>query len=123
MKNSPAFIKWNLHAQAPHCGYSLAPHRDNHPIVDPASGFISAGADKDLETGVKRCIFCNTKLLYDSFHVCSEVQVLQRLMMHIQVKICLICQSKHQAVCKGFQPSDFEYRVHVGFISTSESGI
>nr|XP_039259699.1 spermatogenesis-associated protein 48-like [Styela clava] len=52
-KDSPAFIKWNKHAVAPHYGYSLAPHRDNHPIIDPASGFISAGADKDLETNVK----------------------------------------------------------------------
>jgi len=53
LRNNPAFIKWNLHSSAPHDGYSLAPHRDNHPIVDPASGFISAGADQDLQTGVK----------------------------------------------------------------------
>nr|CAB3266519.1 uncharacterized protein C7orf72-like [Phallusia mammillata] len=54
LKDSPAFIKWNIHAQAPHMGYSLAPHRDNHPIVDPASGFVSTGADEDLVTGVKK---------------------------------------------------------------------
>lgn len=52
-KNSPAFIKWNIHSTAPHHGYSLAPHRDNHPIIDPSSGFISSGADRDLNTNVQ----------------------------------------------------------------------
>jgi len=51
-KNSPAFIKWNTHSVPPHHGYSLAPHRDNHPVIDPSSGLVSAGADQDLETNV-----------------------------------------------------------------------
>lgn len=49
-KNSPAFIKWNLHSVAPHHGYSLAPHRDNHPLVDPSSGLLSAGGSRELNT-------------------------------------------------------------------------
>lgn len=52
-KNSPAFIKWNVNSVPPHHGYSLAPHRDNHPILDPSSGFVSSGADVDLQTNVK----------------------------------------------------------------------
>jgi len=46
-RNSPAFVKWNRNSSAPHSGYSLAPHRDNHPVVDPTSGLVSAGKDAD----------------------------------------------------------------------------
>ncbi|XP_072028843.1 protein SPMIP7-like [Amphiura filiformis] len=33
---------------------ALAPVRDNVPIIDPTSGFISAGADVDRNTGIKQ---------------------------------------------------------------------
>lgn len=39
------FVKYN--------GDTLAPSRDNVPIIDPTSGFISAGGDVDRNTGVK----------------------------------------------------------------------
>ncbi|KAJ8024757.1 hypothetical protein HOLleu_34759 [Holothuria leucospilota] len=38
------FVKYN--------GDTLAPSRDNVPIIDPTSGFISAGGDVDRNTGV-----------------------------------------------------------------------
>jgi len=46
-RNSSAFVKFNRNSTAPHSGYSLAPHRDNHPVVDPTSGLVSAGKDAD----------------------------------------------------------------------------
>jgi len=52
-KDSPSFIKWNLHSQPPHHGCPLAPHRDNYPIIDASSGMIGAAADVDLCSNTK----------------------------------------------------------------------
>ncbi|XP_007895658.2 spermatogenesis-associated protein 48 [Callorhinchus milii] len=48
-----AFTRWSPFAEAPDDNYPLAPLRRDVPLVDPCSGFVSAGADADLETGVK----------------------------------------------------------------------
>ncbi|XP_071507400.1 protein SPMIP7-like [Diadema antillarum] len=32
---------------------TLAPHRDNYPVIDPTSGFVSVAADVDRNTGIK----------------------------------------------------------------------
>lgn len=42
-KNS-GFVKYN--------DDTLAPNRDNYPIIDPTSGFVSVAADVDRNTGV-----------------------------------------------------------------------
>ncbi|XP_077978085.1 protein SPMIP7-like [Glandiceps talaboti] len=44
--NSPGFVKYH--------DDTLAPNRDNIPILDPTSGFISAGGDVDRLTGVSK---------------------------------------------------------------------
>ncbi|XP_063965094.1 protein SPMIP7-like [Lytechinus pictus] len=41
----PGFVKYN--------DDTLAPNRDNYPIIDPTSGFVSVAADVDRNTGVK----------------------------------------------------------------------
>lgn len=54
-----SFIRWNPHATGPDLpGYSLSPLRDDVPLLDPCSGFMSAGADADLRTGSGRSIPC-----------------------------------------------------------------
>ena len=43
---NPGFVKYN--------DDTLAPCRDNYPIIDPTSGFVSVAADVDRNTGIKR---------------------------------------------------------------------
>ncbi|KAK6491704.1 spermatogenesis-associated protein 48 isoform X1 [Huso huso] len=50
-KGSPYFTKFNPYASPPADKCSLAPLRDDVPIVDPCSGFVSTGADADLQPG------------------------------------------------------------------------
>ncbi|XP_075445202.1 protein SPMIP7 [Ascaphus truei] len=37
-------------------GYCVHPHRDNVPLLDPCSGFVSSGADADLRPGTGKTI-------------------------------------------------------------------
>ncbi|XP_018413550.1 PREDICTED: uncharacterized protein C7orf72 homolog [Nanorana parkeri] len=53
------FIKYNPHSTSPDMpGYCLNPHRDDVPLIDPCSGFMSAGADADLRPGTGKTIPC-----------------------------------------------------------------
>ncbi|XP_065686585.1 protein SPMIP7 [Patagioenas fasciata] len=56
LKNSNSFLKFNPLAPAEGPNYPLFPHRDDVPLVDPCSGFVSAGADADLQPNVGRAI-------------------------------------------------------------------
>ncbi|XP_028918142.1 spermatogenesis-associated protein 48 isoform X2 [Ornithorhynchus anatinus] len=47
-KGSPAFLKFHPHSSP------LAPHRDDSPLGDPCSGFLSAGGRAELEAEVDR---------------------------------------------------------------------
>ncbi|NXT19930.1 SPT48 protein, partial [Syrrhaptes paradoxus] len=55
-KNSNSFLKFNPFTPPGGPNYPLFPHRDDVPLVDPCSGFVSAGADADLQPGVGRAI-------------------------------------------------------------------
>ncbi|KAM5158268.1 protein SPMIP7 [Mantella aurantiaca] len=53
------FIKWNPHSSSPDMsGYCLNPLRDDVALLDPCSGFMSAGADADLRPGTGKTIAC-----------------------------------------------------------------
>ncbi|XP_021243984.1 uncharacterized protein C7orf72 homolog isoform X2 [Numida meleagris] len=55
-KDSNSFLKF--HPDTPPFGpnYPLFPHRDDVPLVDPCSGFVSAGGDAELQPGVGKAI-------------------------------------------------------------------
>lgn len=55
-KNSNSFLKFNPLTPPEGPNYLLFPHRDDVPLVDPCSGFVSAGADADLQPNVGRAI-------------------------------------------------------------------
>uniref|UniRef100_A0A7M4FCX5 Uncharacterized protein n=1 Tax=Crocodylus porosus TaxID=8502 RepID=A0A7M4FCX5_CROPO len=55
-KDSKSFLKFNPYTPAGVPDYPLFPHRDNVPLVDPCSGFISAGADALLQPNCGRTI-------------------------------------------------------------------
>ncbi|KAM6135260.1 protein SPMIP7 [Pterocles gutturalis] len=55
-KNSNSFLKFNPFTPPVGPNYPLFPHRDDVPLVDPCSGFVSAGADADLQPSVGRAI-------------------------------------------------------------------
>ncbi|XP_072268204.1 protein SPMIP7 isoform X2 [Pyxicephalus adspersus] len=59
MTTQNPFIKYNPYSTSPDMsGYCLNPLRDDMPLVDPCSGFMSAGADADLRPGTGRKIPC-----------------------------------------------------------------
>eukprot|EP00076_Gallus_gallus_P007110 XP_003640831.1 spermatogenesis-associated protein 48 [Gallus gallus] len=55
-KDSNSFLKF--HPDTPPFGpnYPLFPHRDDVPLVDPCSGFVSVGGDAELQPGVGKVI-------------------------------------------------------------------
>ncbi|KGL92277.1 Uncharacterized protein C7orf72, partial [Charadrius vociferus] len=55
-KNSNSFLKFNPFTPPVGPDYPLFPHRDDVPLVDPCSGFVSPGADADLQPNVGRAI-------------------------------------------------------------------
>ncbi|XP_019373923.1 PREDICTED: uncharacterized protein C7orf72 homolog [Gavialis gangeticus] len=55
-KDSKSFLKFNPYTPAGGPDYPLFPHRDNVPLVDPCSGFISAGANALLQPNCGRTI-------------------------------------------------------------------
>ncbi|KAM9200244.1 protein SPMIP7 [Mergus octosetaceus] len=55
-KDSNSFLKFHPHTPPFGPNYPLFPHRDNVPLVDPCSGFVSAGGDADLQPHVGRAI-------------------------------------------------------------------
>ncbi|XP_015709838.1 spermatogenesis-associated protein 48 [Coturnix japonica] len=55
-KGSNSFLKFNPDTPPFRPNYSLFPHRDDVPLIDPCSGFVSAGADADLRPGVGKFI-------------------------------------------------------------------
>ncbi|KFQ64908.1 Uncharacterized protein C7orf72, partial [Phaethon lepturus] len=55
-KNSNSFLKFNPFTPPVGPNYPLFPHRDDVPLVDPCSGFVSSGADADLQPNVGRTI-------------------------------------------------------------------
>ncbi|XP_040209253.1 spermatogenesis-associated protein 48 [Rana temporaria] len=55
----PPSMRWNPHSTSPAMsGYCLNPLRDDVPLLDPCSGFMSAGADADLRPGTGKSIPC-----------------------------------------------------------------
>lgn len=46
-KNSNSFLKFNPYSSPEANDYPLAPHRDDVPIINPCSGFLSPGAGAD----------------------------------------------------------------------------
>ncbi|KAM9643125.1 LOW QUALITY PROTEIN: protein SPMIP7 [Morphnus guianensis] len=55
-KNSNSFLKFNPFTPPVGPNYTLLPHWDNVPLVNPCSGFVSPGADADLQPNVGRAI-------------------------------------------------------------------
>ncbi|XP_066848685.1 protein SPMIP7 isoform X1 [Anser cygnoides] len=55
-KDSNSFLKFHPHAPPVGPNYPLFPHRDDVPLVDPCSGFVSAGGDADLQPHTGRAI-------------------------------------------------------------------
>ncbi|NXK16177.1 SPT48 protein, partial [Arenaria interpres] len=55
-KNSNSFLKFHPFTPPVGPNYPLFPHRDDVPLVDPCSGFVSPGADADLQPNVGRAI-------------------------------------------------------------------
>nr|XP_009680203.1 PREDICTED: uncharacterized protein C7orf72 homolog [Struthio camelus australis] len=55
-KDSNSFLKFNPYTAAGEVNYPLFPHRDDVPLVDPCSGFVSPGADADLQPNTGRAI-------------------------------------------------------------------
>ncbi|KAM7122044.1 LOW QUALITY PROTEIN: protein SPMIP7 [Ciconia maguari] len=55
-KNSNSFLKFNPFISPVELNYPLFPHRDDVPLVDPCSGFVSPGADADLQPNVGRAV-------------------------------------------------------------------
>ena len=56
-RRNPGFVKFHEDTSWKTAGTSmdaLAPVRDNVPIIDPTSGFISAAGDVDRNTGIKQ---------------------------------------------------------------------
>ncbi|KFW71679.1 Uncharacterized protein C7orf72, partial [Pygoscelis adeliae] len=53
-RNSNSFLKFNPFTSLVEPNYPLFPHRDDVPLVDPSSGFVSPGADADLQPNVGR---------------------------------------------------------------------
>lgn len=55
-KTSNSFLKFNPFTPPAGPNYPLFPHRDDVPLADPCSGFVSPGADADLQPNVGRAI-------------------------------------------------------------------
>ncbi|GAB0183266.1 spermatogenesis-associated protein 48 [Grus japonensis] len=55
-KNSNSFLKFNPFTPPEGSHYPLFPHRDDVPLVDPCSGFVSPGADAVLQPNVGRAV-------------------------------------------------------------------
>ncbi|XP_054049147.1 spermatogenesis-associated protein 48 [Rissa tridactyla] len=55
-KTSNSFLKFNPFTPPVGPNYPLFPHRDDVPLADPCSGFVSPGADADLQPNVGRAI-------------------------------------------------------------------
>ncbi|NXW30162.1 SPT48 protein, partial [Phaetusa simplex] len=55
-KNRNSFLKFNLFTPPVGPDYTLFPHRDDVPLADPCSGFVSPGADADLQPNIGRAI-------------------------------------------------------------------
>ncbi|NWX88944.1 SPT48 protein, partial [Nothoprocta pentlandii] len=55
-KDSKSFLKFNPYTCAGEPNYPLFPHRDDVSLVDPCSGFVSPGADAELQPCVGRPI-------------------------------------------------------------------
>ncbi|KAI6075407.1 hypothetical protein LUU34_01357400 [Aix galericulata] len=55
-KDSNSFLKFHPHTPPVGPNYPSFPHRDDVPLVDPCSGFVSAGGDADLQPHVGRTI-------------------------------------------------------------------
>ncbi|NXP07987.1 SPT48 protein, partial [Thinocorus orbignyianus] len=55
-KNSNSFLKFHPFTPPEGPNYPLFPHRDDVPLVDPCSSFVSPGADADLQPKVGRAI-------------------------------------------------------------------
>ncbi|XP_039382691.1 spermatogenesis-associated protein 48 isoform X1 [Mauremys reevesii] len=55
-KDSNSFLKFNPYSPPVGPDYPLFPHRDNVPLADPCSGFMSPGADADLQPCCGRTI-------------------------------------------------------------------
>ncbi|KAM6375908.1 protein SPMIP7 [Alca torda] len=55
-KNSNSFLKFNPFTPPVGPNYPLFPHRDDVPLADPCSGFVSPGADADLQPNIGRAI-------------------------------------------------------------------
>ncbi|XP_068092619.1 protein SPMIP7 isoform X2 [Hyperolius riggenbachi] len=59
VKTKQSFAKYNPQAVSPHLtGYCLHPLRDDVPLLDPCSGFLSSGADADMRPATGRRIPC-----------------------------------------------------------------
>ncbi|NXU23107.1 SPT48 protein, partial [Thalassarche chlororhynchos] len=55
-KNSNSSLKFNPFTSPVELNYPLFPHRDDVPLVDPCSGFVSPGEDAYLQPNVGRAI-------------------------------------------------------------------
>ncbi|KAM6089491.1 LOW QUALITY PROTEIN: protein SPMIP7 [Chlamydotis macqueenii] len=55
-KNSHSFLKFNQFTPPVGLNYPLFPHRGGVPLVDPCLGFVSPGADADLQPSVGRAM-------------------------------------------------------------------
>ncbi|NWJ05136.1 SPT48 protein, partial [Crypturellus undulatus] len=55
-KDSKSFLKFNPYTCAGEPNYPLFPHRDDVSLVDPCSGFVSPGADAELQPYSGRAI-------------------------------------------------------------------
>lgn len=55
-RNGNSFLKFNPFTSLVEPNYPLFPHRDDVPLVDPCSGFVSPGADADLQPNVGRAV-------------------------------------------------------------------
>ncbi|XP_006136438.1 protein SPMIP7 [Pelodiscus sinensis] len=55
-KDSNSFLKFNPYSPPVGPDYPLFPHRDDVPLADPCSGFMSSGADADLQPYCGRAI-------------------------------------------------------------------
>ncbi|NXG37665.1 SPT48 protein, partial [Dromaius novaehollandiae] len=55
-KDSNSFLKFHLYTSPGELNYPLFPHRDYVSLVDPCSGFVSPGADAELQPNIGRAI-------------------------------------------------------------------
>ncbi|XP_062424478.1 LOW QUALITY PROTEIN: protein SPMIP7 [Rhea pennata] len=55
-KDSNSFLKFNPYTSPGEPNYPLFPHRDDMSLVDPCSGFVSPGADAELQPNTGRAI-------------------------------------------------------------------